>query len=69
MIDAAELKRLDQLIHQLGPGGSGTGSASDENIAREIEQILADPAFNPPAAALIRQAHSPVRILWSPDAA
>jgi len=34
-----------------------------------IEQILADPAFNPPAAALIRQAHSPVRILWSPDAA
>jgi len=42
MIDAAELKRLDQLIHQLGSGGSGTGSASDENIAREIEQILAD---------------------------
>lgn len=33
MIDAAELKRLDQLIHQLGPGGSGTGSASDENLS------------------------------------
>lgn len=42
MIDAAELKRLDQLIHQLGTGGAGTGSANDENIAREIEQILAD---------------------------
>jgi 6-phosphogluconolactonase len=34
-----------------------------------IEQSLADPAFNPPAAALIRQTRSPVRILWSPDAA
>ncbi len=34
-----------------------------------IEQILADPVFNPPAAALIRQDRSPVRILWSPDPA
>ncbi|MBW0446253.1 hypothetical protein EN871_07775 [bacterium M00.F.Ca.ET.228.01.1.1] len=42
MIDAAELKRLDQLIHQFGPSGSGSGSASDEDIAREIEQILAE---------------------------
>jgi 6-phosphogluconolactonase len=31
-----------------------------------IEQILADPIFSPPAAALIRQTRSPVRILWSP---
>jgi 6-phosphogluconolactonase len=31
-----------------------------------IEQILADPVFSPPAAALIRQTRSPVRILWSP---
>jgi len=34
-----------------------------------IEQILADPGFAPPAAALLRQTRSPVRILWSPDAA
>ncbi|WP_027798622.1 hypothetical protein [Paraburkholderia dilworthii] len=40
MIEAAELQRLDQLIHQLGANGSG--SESDQNIAREIEQILAD---------------------------
>ncbi len=34
MIDAAELKRLDQLIHQLGPGGSGIGQRKRfENIA------------------------------------
>lgn len=31
-----------------------------------VEQILADPVFSPPAAALIRQTRSPVRILWSP---
>ncbi len=34
-----------------------------------IEQIQADPVFNPPAAALLRQTRSPVRVLWSPDAA
>jgi 6-phosphogluconolactonase len=34
-----------------------------------IEQTLADPVFNPPAAALLRQTRSPVRVLWSPDAA
>ena len=34
-----------------------------------IEQIEADPVFNPPAAALLRQTRSPVRVLWSPDAA
>jgi 6-phosphogluconolactonase len=34
-----------------------------------LEQILADPDFAPPAAALLRQTRSPVRILWSPDAA
>ena len=32
-------------------------------------QIEADPVFNPPAAALLRQTRSPVRVLWSPDAA
>jgi 6-phosphogluconolactonase len=32
-----------------------------------IEQILADPVFSPPAAALIRQTLSPVRVIWSPD--
>jgi 6-phosphogluconolactonase len=34
-----------------------------------IEQILADPDFAPPAAALLRQTRGPVRIIWSPDAA
>jgi 6-phosphogluconolactonase len=34
-----------------------------------IEQILADPVFSPPAAALLRQTRSPVRVLWSPAAA
>ena len=34
-----------------------------------LEQIEADPVFNPPAAALLRQTRSPVRVLWSPDAA
>jgi 6-phosphogluconolactonase len=34
-----------------------------------IEQILADRDFAPPAAALLRQTRSPVRIIWSPDAA
>jgi 6-phosphogluconolactonase len=33
-----------------------------------IEQVLTDPAFAPPVAALIRQTRSPVRILWSPGA-
>ncbi len=32
-----------------------------------VEQILADPDFTPPAAALLRQTRGPVRILWSPD--
>ena len=32
-----------------------------------IEQIEADPVFSPPAAALLRQTRSPVRVLWSPD--
>jgi 6-phosphogluconolactonase/glucosamine-6-phosphate isomerase/deaminase len=31
-----------------------------------IEQILADPVYSPPAAALLRQTRSPVRVLWSP---
>jgi len=31
-----------------------------------IRQIEADPVFSPPAAALLRQTRSPVRILWSP---
>jgi 6-phosphogluconolactonase len=31
-----------------------------------IEQIEADPVFSPPAAALLRQTRSPVRVLWSP---
>ena len=34
-----------------------------------IEQVLADPDFHPPVAALLRQTRSPVRIVWSPDAA
>jgi 6-phosphogluconolactonase len=40
-----------------------------EQKRRVIEQVLADPAFAPPVSALIRQQRSPVRILWSPDAA
>jgi 6-phosphogluconolactonase len=32
-----------------------------------IEQIESDPVFSPPAAALLRQTRSPVRVLWSPD--
>jgi 6-phosphogluconolactonase len=32
-----------------------------------IEQIEADPVFSPPAAALLRQTKSPVRVIWSPD--
>jgi 6-phosphogluconolactonase len=34
-----------------------------------IEQIEADPVFAPPAAALLRQTRSPVRVVWSPAAA
>jgi len=34
-----------------------------------IDQILEDPVFNPPAAALLRQTRSPVRVIWSPDPA
>jgi 6-phosphogluconolactonase len=34
-----------------------------------IDQIEADPVFSPPAAALLRQTKSPVRVLWSPDSA
>jgi 6-phosphogluconolactonase len=34
-----------------------------------IEQVLADPDFQPPVAALVRQTRSPLRILWSPGAA
>ena len=34
-----------------------------------IEQVEADPVFSPPAAALLRQTRSPVRVLWSPGAA
>ena len=34
-----------------------------------IEQILADPEFAPPAAALLRQTRGPVRIIWSPESA
>jgi 6-phosphogluconolactonase len=34
-----------------------------------IEQIEADPVFNPPAAALLRQTRGPVRALWSPGTA
>jgi 6-phosphogluconolactonase len=30
-----------------------------------IEQVIADPDFVPPVAALLRQTRSPVRILWS----
>ena len=40
-----------------------------EQKRRVIEQVLADDAFSPPVSALIRQQRSPVRILWSPDAA
>jgi 6-phosphogluconolactonase len=40
-----------------------------EQKRRVIEQVLADAAFAPPVSALIRQQRSPVRILWSPDAA
>jgi 6-phosphogluconolactonase len=31
-----------------------------------IERVIADSAFAPPVAALIRQSQTPVRILWSP---
>jgi 6-phosphogluconolactonase len=34
-----------------------------------IAQVATDPVFNPPVAALLRQTRSPVRVLWSPDAA
>lgn len=31
-----------------------------------IERVLADPAFDPPVAAILRQSRAPVRVLWAP---
>lgn len=30
-----------------------------------IERVLAEPAFAPPVAALIRQEKAPIRLIWS----
>jgi len=31
-----------------------------------IDRVTADPTFAPPVAALLRQAKTPVRVIWSP---
>jgi 6-phosphogluconolactonase len=39
---------------------------SGEEKLKVIERIAADEAYAPPAAAILRQLHTPVRILWAP---
>jgi 6-phosphogluconolactonase/glucosamine-6-phosphate isomerase/deaminase len=39
-----------------------TGEAKRSLIAR----VLADSAYHPPVAALVRQTRVPIRILWAP---
>jgi len=39
---------------------------SGEEKLEVVERITADDAFAPPAAAILRQLHTPVRILWAP---
>ncbi|MDB5479782.1 MAG: 6-phosphogluconolactonase [Caulobacteraceae bacterium] len=31
-----------------------------------VERVLSDPAYSPPAAAVLRQDRAPVRVLWAP---
>ncbi len=63
--DAPKVPRISLTIAAMLKGGLVVLLVSGREKRAVIERVLADPAYAPPVAAILRQTEVPVRVMWA----